>query len=492
MGTDGGQSASFIVAGTAQEMKTMTLEKIHAKIDRQWAGHLRETRDVLRIPSVSMTGEGIMDTAQRLQDLLSAMGAKTELFTAKKGSHPVVAGKVDVGADETIIVYGMYDVMPVGDIDEWDHPPFGASIVEMKPFGKVLVNRGVYNSKAALMGSVLAVRTMNDMGELPTNVHFILDGEEELGGPGFPTYVKRNRKSLSKAKAMFTFDYGENANGVPVICLGMKGTVYMDLRVRGSERGGPTKGEIHSSDAVIVESPVWRLVHALSTMVDEDQDPAIDGIWDEVAEPSPEDLALVKKLAKRFDPDCYAKELGVKRFKVKGSREKLLRKYLFEPSVNIDGFLAGYTEEGTKTVLPDSASAKMDIRLVPKMTIEGTRRRVKDHLARRGFTDVEVEHHTDYGWSKVSVSEDVSQACIETARYHGKEPEVWPLSAGSAPFDIIDQYLGVPWVTSGLGYGGGAHAPNEFAVVEGMKDFEKSVATLFWKWHQRAAGGNEG
>ncbi|HIH01421.1 TPA: M20/M25/M40 family metallo-hydrolase [Thermoplasmata archaeon] len=323
---------------------------------------------------------------------------------------------------------------------------------------------------------------MNDMGELPTNVHFILDGEEELGGPGFPTYVRKNRGILSRADAMFSFDYGENANGVPVMCLGLKGTVYMDLAVRGSERGGPTEGEIHSSDAVIVESPVWRLVHALSSMVDEDQDPAIDGIWDDVAGPSAEDAALVKNLVKRFDPDCYAKELGVKRFKVKGSREKLLMKYLFEPSVNIDGFLAGYTEEGTKTVLPDSASAKVDIRLVPNMTIEGTRRRVKEHLKRRGFTDVEVRHHTDYGWSKVSVREDVAQACIETARYHGKEPEVWPLSAGSAPFDFFDQYLGVPWVISGLGFGSGAHAPNEFAVVDGMKDFEKSVATLFHKY----------
>ena len=456
----------------------MTLEQIHAKIDRQWPAHLRETREVLRIPSVSMTGEGIEETAQRLEEILSDMGAKTELFRARKGSHPVVAGRIDAGAEKTVIVYGMYDVMPVGDVDEWDHPPFGARIVEMEPYGKVLVNRGVCNSKAALMGSLLAIRTMNDMGELPTNVHFILDGEEELGGPGFPTYVRRNRNTLSKADAMFSFDYGENANGVPVICLGLKGVVYMDLTVRGSERGGPTKGEIHSSDAVIVESPVWRLLHALSSMVDEHQDPAIDGIWDDVAEPSAEDSALVRRLAKRFDPDCLAEELGVKRFKTKSSREKLLMKYFFEPSVNIDGFLAGYTEEGAKTVLPDSASAKMDIRLVPNMTIEGTRRRVKEHLRRRGFTDVEVKHHTDYAWSKVSVKEDVAQACIETARYHGKEPEVWPLLAGSAPFDFFDQYLGVPWMISGLGYGGGAHAPNEFAVVDGMREFEKSVATL--------------
>jgi acetylornithine deacetylase/succinyl-diaminopimelate desuccinylase-like protein len=460
----------------------MTLEEIHADIDRHWSKHLRETRELLRIPSVSMTGEGIEETAQRLLDIVSGMGAKAKLFRAGKGSHPVVCGFLDVGAEKTVIVYGMYDVMPVGNLDEWDHPPFGAKIVDMKPHGRVLVNRGAYNSKAALMGSLLAMRTMIDMDELPTNVHIVLDGEEELGGPGFPTYIRKNRATLSKADAAFSFDYGENANGVPVICLGLKGTVYFDLRVRGSERGGPTEGEIHSSDAVIVESPVWRLVHALSTMVDENQDPAVDGIWDDVAEPTEEDKALVRELARRFDPECYMRELGVKRFKVKGSRRKILGKYLFEPSVNIDGIHAGYTEDGSKTVLPDSAMAKMDIRLVPNMTIEGTRRKVKDHLRKRGFTDVEVCHYTDYAWSKISVKEVVAKACIETARYHGKEPEVWPLSAGSAPFDLFDQYLGVPWAISGLGFGSGAHAPNEFAVVEGMRDLEKSVATLFWKW----------
>jgi acetylornithine deacetylase/succinyl-diaminopimelate desuccinylase-like protein len=460
----------------------MTLEETHEEIERLWPRHLRETRELLRIPSVSMTGEGIEETSHRLRDMLTGMGAKTSLLSAKKGSHPVVAGRIDVGAKKTVTVYGMYDVMPVGDIDEWDHPPFGAKIVEMKPYGKVLVNRGVYNSKAAMMGSLLAIRVMMDRGELPANVHIILDGEEELGGPSFPAYVRRNRATLSRSEAMFSFDYGENANGVPVICLGLKGTVYIDLKVRGSERGGPTKGEIHSSDAVIVESPVWRLVQALSTMVDENQDPAIDGIWDEVAEPTEEDKELVRKLSKTFDPECYKDELGVKKLKVDGSARRILEKYLFEPSVNIDGIVAGYTEEGSKTVLPDSAAAKVDIRLVPNMTIQGTRRKVKQHLRKRGFTDVEVSHYTDYGWSRVSVKEDVAQACIETARYHGKEPEVWPLSAGSAPFDLFDQYLGVPWVISGLGFGSGSHAPNEFAVVEGMKEFEKSVVTLFHKF----------
>ena len=460
----------------------MSVEAIHKDIDRLWSRHLRKTRELLRIPSVSMTGEGIEETAGELSDMLAKMGTKVEQYRADKSSHPLVAGRLDVGADMTVLLYGMYDVQPVGDIDLWDQPPFGARIIKQEPYGEVLINRGVVNSKGSLVGTLLAIETMLDRDELPANVHFILEGEEELGGQSLPKYVRRNKARLSKADAAFGLDYGENANGVPMIALGMKGCMYLDLSTKGSERGGPMKGEIHSSDAVIVESPVWRLVHALSTMVDENQDPAIDGMWDDVQAPSEDDLALVRKLAKVFDPESYAREAGIARFKVKGSKERLLRKYLFEPSLNIDGMAAGYDGEGSKTVLPDSARAKVDIRLVPNMSLEGTFKKVESHLKRRGFTDIEIGRYEDYPWTKVSVNEKVSQACIEAMRYHGKEPEVWPLTAGSAPFYLFDQFLGIPWGGAGLGHGGKAHAPNEFAVVSGMKDFEKSVATIFWKY----------
>ncbi len=459
----------------------MALEDIHKKIDRDWSKHLDDTKRLLKIPSVSMTGEGIQDTANRLGEMLEDIGVKPGFFKATKGSHPLVTGYLDVGAKKTALLYGMYDVMPIGDIDQWDYPPFGATIVKKKPFGEILVNRGVYNSKGALGGMLMAIKTMLDRGEMPLNAHFMIEGEEEQGGLSFPKYVEKNKAKLSKADVAFSFDYNENAKGVPVISLGLKGCVYCDLICEGGARGGAV-AEVHSSEAVWIESPVWRLVHAITTMVDEDQKPIIDGLWDDVAGPNKDDIDLVKKLAKRFNPKTHLGEISVKRFKVQGSKEELLRKYLFEPSVNIDGLSAGFEEDGTKTVLPPSAKAKMDIRIVPNMTIEGTRKKVMDHLKRRGFTDIKMRNYIDYPWSKVSPQEPVSQATIEAIRYHGKEPEVWPTAAGSAPFYLFDQVLGVPWGGSGLGHGGNAHSPNEFAVVSGMKDFEKSVVTTFWKF----------
>jgi len=463
------------------------LKEVHKAIDRDWQGHLRETRALLRVPSVSQTGEGIEETASMLADMLVCMGVKPRVFRANKKSHPVVGGYLDAGADTTVILYGMYDVQPVGDPDDWDHPPFGATIVRKRPYGEVLVNRGVYNSKGALAGMLMAIKTMLDKDALPLNIHFLLEGEEETGGLSLPRYVRKNKERLSKSDVAFGFDYSENSDGVPVISLGMKGCVYFDLVAEGSDKGGPTDGEIHSSEAVWVESPVWRLVHAVSTLVDDRQVLAVDGLWDEVLPPSKEDLELIKVLAKRIDIKGHFAEEGVKTPKFDESPEELLRRYMFEPSLNIDGLIAGFTEEGTKTVLPDRAMAKIDIRTVPDMTLEGTHAKVLEHLKKRGFTDIKMRNYVDYPWTKVSVKEDVSQACIEAMKYHGKDPEVWPMMAGSAPFYLFDQVLGVPWGGVGLGHGGRAHAPNEFAVVKGMREFEKSVATVFWKYVELAS-----
>jgi acetylornithine deacetylase/succinyl-diaminopimelate desuccinylase-like protein len=455
----------------------MSIEQLHKDIDRDWEKHLEITRSVLRVPSVSSSGEGIQETADTLESMLGEMGAKTTQFRASKKSHPLVYGHLDVGAKNTGAVYGMYDVQPTGDPDAWEHPPFGATIVNKKPYGEILVNRGAYNSKASLVGSLLAIKTMMDRNEMPINLHFLLEGEEESGGQSLPVFVTKNKSKMKDASAGFWFDYCEDSKGEVDISLGFKGCVTFDLIAKGEARGGPAEGPVHSSVAVVLESPVFRLVKALSTLVDDKQDLAIDGVSDIVEKPSKQDLRLVKELARRFNAEDYLRDCGAKRFKLGGSREEILRKYCFEPSVNIAGLLSGYTDEGYSTILPDRALAKVDIRLVPNMTTEGTRKLVRKHLDRRGFKDIEITRYDDYPWTKAGVDEDITQACIEGLRYHGKEPKIWPISAGSAPMFIFDRVLGIPHCGTGLGFGGRAHAPNEFAVVTKMKDFEKSVVT---------------
>ncbi len=470
----------------------MSLEELHREVDRKWSGHLAETRKLLRIPSVSMTGEGIQESAEAVAEMVSKLGVDAKLFRGSRKSHPLVTGYLDAGSDRTGILYGMYDVMPVGDPDEWDHPPFGATIVKKKPYGEVLVNRGVFNSKGALAGMLLAVRTMLDNGELPLNLHFMIEGEEECGGLSLPNYVMKNKKRLADAEVAFGFDYSENTDGVPVIALGLKGVVYFDLIAEGNPgTGGPMEGEVHSGEASWVHNPAWRLVQALSTLVDGDQRLAVDGVWDEVRGPDETDMELIRKVAPGFDERAYLDDLGVAKFKFEGTKEEMLARYLFDPSVNIAGILSGYTGEGTKTVMPPKAMAKVDVRTVPDMTIQGTRDKVMAHLRKRGFTDIKMRNYDDYPWSKVSPHETVSEACVEAMRYHGKEPEVLPMMSGSAPFYLFDQVLGVPWGGVGLGFGGKAHAPNEFAVVKGMREFEKSVITVMCKYRELADARGE-
>ena len=467
----------------------MAIEDLHRDIDKAWPNHLKRTRELLKIPSVSFTGEGIQDSADAFQEIIEKLGVKAGQFKATRKSHPLIHGHLDVGAEKTVLLYGMYDVQPVGDLDAWDTPPFAAAITKRRG-EEVLVNRGVYNSKASLAGTVLAIETMLNRREMPVNARFLFEGEEELGGRSLPNYIAKNKAILSKADAAFGFDYCENEEGVPIVVSGMKGCLYFDLITDGKNQGGPPQ-EIHSSDAVWVKSPVWRLTKAISTFVDEDQVPCVDGIWDDVSGPDKEDKGLIKALAKRMDLEAYKRSLGIDQFKLKGTKEELIEKYMFEPSLNICGFDAGYNGEGTKTVLPSRAKVKIDIRLVPNMTVEGTVAKVMAHLKKRGFADVKIRRYEDYPYSKVPAHVPPLAATIEAMRYHGKDPEVWPMTAGSAPFYLFDE-IGVPWGGAGLGRGGNAHAPNEWASVNSMKEFEKGTITTLWKYAELSSKGRHG
>ncbi len=465
----------------------MTIEQLHKDIDRNWAEHLDVTRKILRMPSVSSSGEGIQETADTLEKMFQDLGAKTTQFKAMGNGHPLVYAHLDVGAKHTCAAYAMYDVQPIGDPDAWDYPAFGATIVKKKPYGEILVNRGSYNSKASLVGTMMAVKTMVDRDDMPVNMHFLFEGEEESGGKSLPVFVRKNKSKLADAEAAFWFDYCEDSKGEVDLALGMKGCVTFDFIAWGKKRGGPCQGPVHSSVAVILESPVFRLVNALNSLVDEKQDPAIDGINDDVRKPTKQDLELTDALAKRFDTKGFLDDCGAKKFKIGGSKKEILKKYIFEPSVNIAGLKSGYAEEGYSTILPDRALAKVDIRLVPDMTTEGVRKTVRKHLDNHGFQDIEITRYDDYPWAKVGFDEDITQACIEGLRYHGKEPKVWPMMAGSAPLFIFDEILKIPHGGTGLGFGGRAHAPNEFAVVSKMKDFEKSAITVMHKYAEIAS-----
>ena len=448
-------------------------------LDERFPDALEYTRRLLRQPSVSATGEGIRECSELVRQMMADIGCKTRTWS--KGGHPLVIGELDVGAPVTLIVYEMYDVQPVGDLNAWQSPPFAAEIRDVPGVGKAIIGRGSTNSKGALANHLFTWKTIRDVDEMPVNLKILAEGEEEISSANFIEYVRTHRREL-KADAAIANDYSEDLRGVPTIYLGVKGCLYLTIWSRGNpQSGGPMDSEIHSSNAVWIGSPVWRLLQALNTLVDENQRPAIDGIWDDVVPPTKKDAAMVKTLAKTFDPSAWLQEERTAKFKFDVPKDQLLLTYLFEPTVNICGIYSGYIEHGgTKTVLPHEAYAKIDIRLVKDMTVEVTLRKLRAHLKKRGYDDLRIEVHGPYGPAKTDPESWIAKAAIEAVEANGRKPEVWPSSGGTMPAFAFDEYLRLPWVSTGLGHGSRAHAPNEYASIDGMRRFMAGEATLLY------------
>jgi len=406
-------------------------------------------------------------------EIMAAGGTAEILPTA---GYPVVLGEIDVGAPRTLLIYGMYDVQPVVG-EDWLVPPFGGEVIDFGGFGPCMVSRGIINSKGPLVGFLCALRSLKAVeGSLPVNVKFLVEGEEELGSRNLPEFVRKHRDRLGADGAWFPF-YDQDIKGKSAIYLGVKGLAFLELTARGGEWGGPTTRDVHAMNAVWFHSPVWSLTHALSTLLSPDQTKIlIDGLYDTVEPVSPEDEDLLERLGPSFRPETQLEEYQVKRFKYDLPAKDLARKYLFEPSLNIDAFVSGPSGEGDKTVLPFEARAKVDIRLVPGMRPEQVVTQVKEHLRRRGFGHIEVNQHSGYPCSKGSIHDAANRTLLKACRALGYEPELWPLTAGAAPLYVFTEGLGIPLAMGGLGHGGRQHSPNEYATVEGMRLFEKCAA----------------
>jgi len=460
----------------------LVLEKLYRHVDDQFEEHLRKIRDYLRQPSISADGTGMVETAEITKGFIEEVGGHGEIVSTD--GWPVVYGELFAGNDKkTLLIYGMYDVQPV-DEDKWSVPPFEAKIVNMEPFGKCLVARGAINTKGPLRAFFNTLETILEVeGELPVNLIFVIEGEEELGSIHLPQFVNKYVDKLKRADAMYFPIPSQDRKGKVEMFLGVKGIIYMDLICRGGDWGGPTEFGIHSSNAAWIDSPVWRLLWALTSMKSPDGKILIEGFYDDIREPTPSEIEMIKKIVKTFDEETIKEQIKVKRFIDDLHGEELIKRYLYSPTLNIDGIVAGYIGPGTKTVLPHEVLAKIDIRLVPNMDTEDIIQKFKNHLKKHGFEDIEVRVHDCYPWAYTSIEEEIVQAWIRTYRKHGYEPEVWPWLGGSAPFYLFNREpLNLPFVDGGLGHGGRAHSPDEYFVVQGIKDFEKSVITFLYEY----------
>lgn len=451
------------------------LSGVYARIDKDTKRHVSRVRRLLRQPSSSQQDIGIQDCAELVAKMYEEVGCEKVEIVKTKG-NPIVYGECKGESDRTLLGYFMYDTMPFNE-PGWEHPPMEAKMVEKRlPAGKVkaIVNRGSDNTKGPLVAFLNSVEACNKAsGRPPASLLLISEGEEELGSPNLPIYVKKDKKRLSRADACYFPFFGQDSNGHSNLYLGVKGVIYFEMKASGKKWGkGPQEFAIHSSHKAWVDSPVWRLVDALKTMADEDGNKIlIDGFHDKIKPPMEEDRELVKELAKRFDSRAFKHAMKVREFVIpEDDKEALVKKYIHGTTLNIDGIWGGYTEKGSKTVLPHEATCKIDIRLVPDQEKDEMIPLVRKHLDKNGYRDIELkEIDTGYDCCRASVKEPVVQAMIRSFKAFGHDPDIWPTSGGAVPFYVFNKILNMPFTMSGIGHSGLAHSPNEYMVVEGNK-----------------------
>lgn len=460
---------------------------IYAYIDAHNAEHLANLQRWLRQPSVSAQSHGITEMAELVRSDLEALGF-AETAVVPTDGHPGVWGYYDAGAERTLMIYMMYDVQPVNE-EDWDTPPFAAEVVESE-LGEIVRARGATNQKGPeraflnALESIIAVE-----GTLPVNLMVLAEGEEELGSPHYPQLVDRFEERLRTADGAF-FPFNSQApSGDAGMSLGVKGILYTEIEASGGARGGPTRAEIHGSYKAIVDSPPWRLVQALSTLVSEDGNTIlVPGYYDSVRPPTEEEQRLINAMADTWDDAGQQAALGVERW-IDGiaGRDAIMR-YLYHPTLNIDGLWGGYTEEGVKTILPHVATAKVDSRLPYGLHPDSALALIRRHLDARGFEDVVIRLLSGYPAAQTTVDAPIVQAAIGVFNKYGYTPEVSPRLAGSAPFYQFTERLGLPLVFAGFGHGSGAHAPNEYMVVKpapgssvaGLAEIEKAYVDLLY------------
>jgi acetylornithine deacetylase/succinyl-diaminopimelate desuccinylase-like protein len=467
-------------------------DEIYAYIDSVLPAHTAALQRWLRQRSISAQNDGIQAMAEMLRDDLGAIGFQEAELVPTDG-HPGVWGYYDAGAEQTLLVYMMYDVQPVNP-DDWDSPPFAANIVD-HPLGKVIMARGAVNQKGPQRAFLNALESIIAVeGTLPVNIMIAAEGEEELGSPHYPQIVDVYEARMRKADGVLFPMAVQRPGGNASMLLGVKGILYFEIESRGGDWGGPQEAEIHGSYKAIVDSPTLRLIQAIASLTSADGNTIlVPGYYDGIRPPTIEEQELINGAAKLHDDSAIQKSLGVARWVDNLRGRDAIVESLYLPSLNVDGLWSGYTGVGTKTILPHKATAKMDSRLPVGQDPDEALAKIRAHLDNNGFHDIEIRKMSGYPAAQTSVTAPIVQATISVYNKYTKGLAIQPRIAGSAPFYQFTERLGLPLIPAGLGYGTGAHAPNEIFLVEpgpdvavaGLADIEKAYVDMLFAISER-------
>ena len=460
---------------------------VYDYIDANLDAHLAAIQRWLRQPSISAQNVGIQEMAEMVRQDLEDLGF-AEAEVVPTDGHPGVWGFYDARADKTLVVYLMYDVQPVNP-EDWESPPFDAELIDHE-LGKVLMARGATNQKGPERAFLNALESIIAVdGTLPVNIMIAAEGEEELGSPNYPQIVDAYEDRLKTADSvLFPFN-SQRPDGRISVILGVKGLIYFEMTSNGGEWGGPSAAEIHGSYKALVDSPVWRLVQALSTMVSEDGNTIlIPGYYDDIRPPNDEESRLINAGIEQWSDQQMQEIFGVSQWVDDLTGKDAAIELLFTTTMNIDGIWGGYTGEGVKTILPHRATAKVDSRIPPGIDPDEAMAKIRAHLDNNGYADIEIRQLSGYPAAQTSIDAPAVQAAMSVFRKYATDIAVQPRVAGSAPFYQFTDRLNLPLVPAGLGFGTGAHAPNEIMLIEpgpdtqaaGLADIEKAYVDFVY------------
>ena len=440
-----------------------------AQVQGMHDANVRRLQEWIALPSIAAENRNYPQGPEFMAKLAREAGFGAVEIIPTSGK-PGVFGKIDAGARTTIGIYFMYDVKQFVP-EEWSSPPLEARLVHKEGLGTVCMGRGAVNQKGpenSFLGALLAFKAAGK--KLPVNLVLVCEGEEEIGSPHFHEVVHTPRvlAALQKCSGVFMPEAGQERDGSVQVSLGAKGVIELELIASGEKWGRGPAHDVHSSLEAQLDSPTWHLVQALNTLVEKDgHTPAVEGFFANAKPLTAAQLAMIRARADRNTEAQVKEALGVKHWVHDTAWYDSLVLLESKPTINIEGLVAGYTGPGGKTVLPHRAVAKIDMRLVPDMTTTDTLAKLKAHLAKHGFGDLEVNMSGGYNPTQTDPDSALIQRQVATYRALGVAHELWPRSAGSWPgYVFTDAPLSLPAGHFGLGHGTGAHAPDEYYVIE--------------------------
>ena len=461
-------AAALLLFAAPAEPETPDLAAIEAQVAAQHADGVARLQEWIRLPSIAAEDLGFPEGPQHMAALLKDVGFQQATIVGTDGK-PGVFATLDAGADRTLGVYFMYDVKQF-DPSEWSSPPLEAALVDKPGLGKVIMGRGAVNQKGPQMAFLEALRAIRGAGLTPpVNVVLVAEGEEEIGSPHIGQIVHRPdvQAALAETVGVFMPSAAQGRDGIVTVSLGAKGVIEVQLTSSGERWGRGPGRDVHSSLKAMIDSPTWHLVKALDTLVSADGNTITIDDYPQPRPISEAEKAMVAEGARRRDEAQLKELLSTPVWIDDLPFEQALERLVSQPTVNIEGLIGGYTGPGGKTVLPHRAEAKLDLRLVPDMTAAGALAALEKHLERHGFGDIEVHMSGGYDPTSTPADAPLIRAQIAVLKAAGLDPMLWPRSAGSYPGYV---FTGAPLNLAsghfGLGHGSGAHAPDEYFVIE--------------------------